>query len=155
MEVSQRGVDFAKEFEGFKSKAYQDVVGVWTIGYGTTRIDDKPIRPGMSCTRKQAEEWLRINIEEHLAEAESAINPEIQLSQNQIDAIASFVYNVGVTNFRKSALCRLINEDDLEAAAGQFIRWNKAGGKVFAGLTRRRNAEAELFMEPDEESLDG
>ncbi len=154
MKVSQRGIDLVKEFEGFRSKAYQDTVGIWTIGYGTTRIDGKPVRPGMTCTREQAEKWLRDDIARHLAEVESAINPKIHLTQNQVDAIASFVYNVGVTNFKNSTLCRLINENKLEAAAQQFIRWNKAGGKVLEGLTRRRNAEAALFMRPDEKSLD-
>ncbi|MGB9694012.1 MAG: lysozyme, partial [Fervidobacterium sp.] len=69
MKVSQRGVDLVKEFEGFSSKAYQDVVGVWTIGYGTTKINGSPVRPDMTCTRDQAEEWLRADIKKHLDEA--------------------------------------------------------------------------------------
>jgi lysozyme len=149
MEVSQRGIDLIKKFEGFKSTAYQDVIGVWTIGYGTTRIDGRPVRPGMMCSREQAEEWLRNDVNEYLAEAEPYINPDANLTQNQVDAIASFIYNIGVSNFKKSTLLRLINEGDMDGASKEFIRWNKAGGKEFPGLTRRRLAETELFMATD------
>jgi lysozyme len=150
MEVSDRGIDLVKGFESFSPRSYRDVIGVWTIGYGTTRIDGKPVQPGMTCTREQAEEWLRDDISEDLNEAAEFIDPDVTLTQNQIDAIASFVYNVGVENFRNSTLLKLINSGDMEGAAKQFIRWNRAGGKVYPGLTRRREAEAELFSESEE-----
>jgi lysozyme len=153
MKVSQQGLELIKAFEGFRSRAYQDVVGVWTIGYGTTRVDGQPVCQGMVCTREQAEEWLRKDVDKYLQEVSALINPKIKLTQNQIDAIASLVYNIGVGNFSRSTLLRLINAGDMEGAAKQFLRWNKAGGRVVEGLTRRRQAEAELFLTPDGHSL--
>lgn len=142
-QVSQRGVDFIKSFEGYRATAYQDVVGVWTIGYGTTRVDGERVRPGMTCNYAQAEEWLRKDIEGHLKGALAWV--KVALTQNQLDAIASFVYNVGVTNFRNSTLLRLLNAGDFEGAQAQFLKWNRAGGKVVRGLVRRREEEAKMF----------
>jgi lysozyme len=150
MEVSERGIDLVKGFESFSPKSYRDVAGVWTIGYGTTRIDGDPVQPNMTCTQEEADEWLRNDINEHFREASEFISPDVTLNQNQVDALASFVYNVGVGNFKESTLLKLINSGDMEGAADQFIRWNRAGGRVYPGLTRRREAEAELFSEPEE-----
>ena len=99
----------------------------------------------MRITEGGAEALLRHDLEW----VESTINKNVKvpLNQNQYDALASFIYNVGAGAFRKSTLLRLLNQGDYTGAAGQFQRWNKAGGKVLRGLTRRRQAEAEKFRD--------
>lgn len=146
MQISERGIDLIKRFEGFRSRAYKDAVGVWTIGYGTTRINGEPVRPGQICSEKEALEWLRKDAEEYWEEAKKYINPDVKLSQNQVDALASFIYNVGVDNFKKSTLLKLLNKHDFLGAAEQFPRWVYAGGKVLQGLVRRRDAECRMFL---------
>ena len=148
MEISQAGVDLIKQFEGFRANSYQDIVGVWTIGYGTTRIDGSPVRSGMTCTVEQAEGYLSDDVNSFLNQITGSFNPLIQLNSNQVDAIACFVYNVGVGAFRKSTLLKKLNAGDFDAAALEFLKWDKAGGKAVAGLTRRRNAEKVLFETP-------
>jgi lysozyme len=130
-----------KEFEGLRLEAYLCPAKVWTIGYGHT----KTAKPGMKITEGGAEALLRHDLEW----VESTINKNVKvpLTQNQYDALASFIYNVGAGAFRKSTLLRLLNQGDYAGAAGQFQRWNKAGGKVLRGLTRRRQAEAEKFRD--------
>lgn len=134
-----RDVSLIKEFEGLELKAYKDIVGVWTIGYGHT----KTVNPNMVITEKEAERLLRSDLDW----VEKAINEnvEIELTQNQYDALASFIYNVGGTAFKKSTMLRKLNTNDIEGAAAEFKRWNKAGGKVVRGLSRRRKAEEEMF----------
>lgn len=146
LEISPAGVEFIKQFEGFSANSYLCPAGVWTIGYGTTVIDGKKVRPGMSCTKEQALMWLTDDVNMYLNEVEGKINPHLNLTQGQVDAIASFVYNVGSGNFNKSTLLRLMNSGDFSGAADQFLRWNKSGGKVLAGLTRRREAERAMFL---------
>ena len=143
--ISDKGVSLIKEFEGFRSEAYQDVVGIWTIGYGTTKIEGKPIQPGTKCTEDQALLWLREEVEK-IAEPFIDKLVKVTLTQNQRDALISFIYNVGSGNFSKSTLLKLLNDGMYTAAAEQFLRWNKAGGKEFPGLTRRRKAEKDLFL---------
>src|SRR3990167_667104 len=144
MKTSDRGLEFIRVFEGMKLIAYPDPgtgAEPWTIGVGHT----KGVRRGDVCTEAEAMAWLR----EDCAEAETCVESfvESELTQNQFDALVSFVFNCGCGNFKASTLLRLINAGNVEGAAGQFKRWNKANGKVMAGLTRRRQAEADLFME--------
>ncbi len=140
MEISQKGLDLLKQFEGCKLDAYRCPAGVWTIGYGHTR----DVEPGQVITRAEAEDLLR----EDLADFEEAVGDvvEIELTQGQFDALVSFAYNVGKGALRSSTLLRLLNNNDIQGAANQFVRWNKAGGQVLKGLTRRRLAEKELFL---------
>jgi lysozyme len=142
MTTGQKGIDLIEQFEGLRLKAYQDVVGVWTIGYGTT----KNVTKGMTITEEQATEFLQRD----LAVFEKAINQAVTkvLNQNQFDALACFCYNVGSGNFLKSTLLKKLNAGDNAGAALQFLVWNKAGGKPVAGLTRRRKAESKLFSTP-------
>lgn len=145
MQVSERGVDLIKQFEGFRDKAYQDIIGVWTIGYGTTRVDDEGVKPHMVCTQEQACYWLEDEANEYLDKVEHAI--AVELNQNQVDAIASFMYNVGIGNFLKSTLLKKINKMDWDGAAAEFPKWDMAGGKHVGGLKRRRLQEQALFLE--------
>lgn len=148
MEISQPGVGLIKQFEGFRANSYLCPAGVWTIGYGTTRIDGSPVRAGMSCTVEQAEGYLADDVNSYLSQIDGSFNPLIQLNSNQVDAIACFVYNVGVGAFRKSTLLKKLNAGEFDAAALEFLKWDKAGGKRLPGLTRRRIAEKDLFETP-------
>lgn len=138
-----RGIDLIKQFEGLRLTAYQDVVGVWTIGYGHTGPD---VTPGLAITQQRAEQLL-IN---DLAQFERGVNDlvTVQINQNQFDALVSFAYNLGVGALQKSTLLRLLNAGSYKPAADEFPRWNRAGGNVVAGLTRRRYAERQLFLTP-------
>lgn len=138
------GKSLIKEFEGFRATAYLCPANVWTVGYGTTRINGNKVSKGTRVTTEEADIFL----EQDLKQFEDCINKSVlvELTQNQFDALVAFVYNVGVGNFQKSTLLKKLNSGDYEEAAEQFLRWDKAGGKKLAGLTRRRKAERELFL---------
>ena len=139
-QLSELGRDFIARFEGLRFKAYQDVVGVWTIGYGHT----KNVKPGQVIIKDEALSFLS----EDAKESEVAINKyvTVSLEQNEYDALVSFVFNVGAGAFERSTLLRLLNQNDRLGVYRQFGRWNKAGGQVVKGLTIRREAEARLFQ---------
>lgn len=140
MKISEAGLGLIKSHEGFRSDAYLCPAGVWTIGYGHTG----DVEEGQSVTEEEAEELLLQDVDF----AEDAVNSlvEVELSQQMFDALVCFVYNVGVSAFEQSTLLRFLNQGQMEEAAEQFLRWNKAGGKELAGLTRRREAERDLFL---------
>ena len=139
MKLSLEGVQLIKKFEGCELTAYRCSANVLTIAYG--RI--KEVKEGDTCTQEQAEEWLT----EELLEYESYVNDmvEVSLLQNQFDALVSWVYNLGPSNLRSSTLLKVLNSGEYKSVPEQIKRWNKAGGKVLEGLTRRRQAEALLF----------
>ena len=139
METSKTGLDLIKHFEGCELYAYKCPAGVWTIGYGHT----KGVEPGMQITEQDAEDMLK----EELIEYESYINDlvTVGLNQNQFAAMVSWVYNLGAGNLKASTLLKVLNAGDYAGVPEQMLRWNKAGGKVLEGLTRRRQAEADLF----------
>lgn len=145
MNTSQTGVNLIKGFEGKRLVAYDDGVGVWTIGYGTIKYPNGiRVKKGDTCTELQAETYLKSD----LVKFENAINRlvKVPVNQNQFDALASFTYNLGETNLSKSTLLRKLNAKDYKGAADQFLVWNKAGGRVLTGLVRRREAERNLFL---------
>lgn len=147
MNVSQRGIDLVKSFESCRLTAYPDPGSAdgkpWTIGWGTTR----GVREGMTITQQEAD---LLFLEDINAFAKSVTwMVEVPLNQNQFDALVSFVYNIGTTQFANSTIRRMLNEGDYEGAAGQFGRWVKgASGEALPGLVRRRAAEKALFLEP-------
>ena len=145
MKTSQSGISLIKGFEGKRLNAYDDGVGVWTIGFGTIKYPNGVrVKKGDTCTEAQAESYLKND----LVKFENAINRlvKVPLNQNQFDALSSFTYNLGETNLSSSTLLKKLNAKDYAGAADQFLRWNKAGGKVMSGLTRRREAERNLFL---------
>lgn len=145
MQTSDKGIALIKQFEGCKLTAYQDSVGVWTIGYGWTQpVDGKPIRAGMTIKQETAERLLKTG----LVSYESGVSRlvKVGLTQGQFDALVSFTYNLGSRSLSTSTLLRKLNAGDYAGAADEFLRWNKAGGKVLNGLTRRREAERALFL---------
>ena len=141
--ISAEGMALIKKFEGCKLKAYLDAVNVPTIAYGRT----KKVKMGDTCTQEQAEAW----IEEEMQEYEGYINDmvKVELSQFQFDALVAWVYNLGPTNLKNSTLLKVLNEGDYNGVPAQIKRWNKAGGSVLDGLTRRREAEALLFQDKE------
>lgn len=143
MNISKQGLELIKRFEGLHLQAYLDPVDIPTIGYGTIVIDGKPVRMGTTCTEAQAEAYLISDVRKFEAYVQQYVN--VPLTQEQFDALVSFTYNLGPTNLKNSTLLRLLNQGRYEEAQPQFLRWNKAGGKVLKGLTRRRLAEAALF----------
>lgn len=141
MNTSAEGIALIKKFEGCELKAYQCSAGVWTIGYGHT----KDVEEGDTISKDQAEEMLV----EELHEYENYVNEyvNVALSQNQFDALVSWVYNLGPANLQSSTLLKVLNSGDYSGVPAQIERWNKAGGKVLEGLIRRREAESALFCE--------
>lgn len=142
-EVSEAGVRLVQEFEGCRLDAYRCPAGIPTIGYGATGPD---IRMGMVWTQEQADERLAEDLARFAAGVERLV--QVDLTDNQFAAIVSFAFNVGLGALRDSTLLRKLNAGDYEGAADQLPRWNKGGGRVLAGLTRRRLAERQLFLAP-------
>jgi lysozyme len=138
---SDAGFALTKKFEGCELKAYQDSVGVWTVGYGHTGSD---VVEGLTISQEQADFLLHADV----AWAEACVNKAVivAIKQNQFDALVDFVFNLGAANFLQSTLLRRLNAGCFSDAAGQFLRWNRAGGMVVDGLTRRRAAEMALFL---------
>ena len=146
MKTGERGLALIKEFEGCKLAAYQCPAGIWTIGIGSTHYGDgTPVTKNRTLpTEKAAIALLAATI----GQFEKAVNAMgVELTQNEFDALVCLCYNIGAGNFFKSTLVKMLKAgDDKAEIAQQFLRWDKAGGKPLAGLTRRRNAEAELFL---------
>jgi lysozyme len=140
MNISDAGKQFIKDREALRLEAYQDSIGVWTIGWGHIR----GVKAGDVCTIEQAEDWFAQDV----APCEVCVNElvTVQLTQSQFDALCSFAFNLGCTALRNSTLLKLLNSGDSSGAAEQFARWNHAGGEVVAGLTERRNQEREMFL---------
>jgi lysozyme len=143
MNISENGINLIKKWEGFKSKAYQDSVGIWTVGYGSTGAN---IGPNSKITESEAIDMLKI----HIQGVETAIRSRVKvtITQNQFDALCSFLYNIGTGKFNENSctLLRLLNQGNYRGAAEEFPKWNRAGGKILQGLTNRRLDERELFL---------
>lgn len=148
MRLSDAGLALLKEFEGCRLNAYDDGVGVWTIGYGSTL----GVKPGDTITREEAERLLReVDLPKFEKEvfrdtADPALGPGRTPTQNQFDAMVCLCYNIGQGNFRQSTVLRRFLQGDFNSAGEAFLMWNKAGGKVLPGLVRRREAERDLFL---------
>lgn len=132
--------DFIAKWEGFSSTPYQDIVGVWTIGYGSTHGVTKDTLP---ITREQGLEMLEIEIASYYRRMLKLVS--VPLSDGQKVALTSFCYNLGIGAFQRSTLRAKLNRREYEEARAEFRKWCKAGGRVVKGLVLRRRAEAELF----------
>jgi lysozyme len=146
MNISENGIKNIINFEGLKLKAYKDSVGIPTIGIGTIAYPSgSKVKIGDVCTKEQAIEYLKF----YMIDMEKQINSmiKVKITQNQYDALCSFCYNLGHGALKQSTLLKKINLNDFKGASDEFLKWNKAGGKVIDGLTKRRNAEKELFLE--------
>jgi GH24 family phage-related lysozyme (muramidase) len=142
--VAAAGVALVKEFEGFRARPYRDPVGVWTVGYGETRGVSRFTRP---VTEPQAAAQLRRRLDRDYFPAVKALPVFRRLNQNQVDALTSFVYNVGPAGVGPdSSVGKALRQDHFKSAAEFLLDWNRAGGHVLAGLSRRRQAERALFL---------
>lgn len=139
MQYSKQGLTLTEGFEGCRLVAYQDTVGVWTIGYGHT----KGVFPGTSCTQAQAVQWLMDDIAASVANVNAHVH--IQLTQGEFDALVDFDFNLGDGALDGSTLLKLVNQGNFTMAAEQFDSWDHAGGKVVADLLRRRGTEVTEF----------
>lgn len=139
LQYSGSGLALTEGFEGCKLVAYQDVRGVWTIGYGHTQ----GVVEGMTCTQFQAEQWLLQDVQWAIGVVKQMVS--VPLTQQEFDALVDFVFNVGSGNFADSTMLKLLNAGNYWAAADEFVKWDLAAGQVVAGLLRRRIAEQSEF----------
>jgi lysozyme len=145
MKMTVEGLRLIREFEGFRSKAYRDAVGVWTIGYGHTSMAGAPqVSAGMTITREEAEKILERDVEQFSKGVSQLLT--VAISDQQFSALVSFAYNVGLGNFKKSSVLLAVNGRDFQRVPQRLNLWVKAGGRVLPGLIRRRAAEGALFL---------
>jgi len=146
--VNQATIDLIKQYEGCKLVAYQDIVGIWTIGYGTTAGADVGVKPayGMTITQARAEDLLRQGVDKFANTVDALITTKV--NQNERGACVCLAYNIGTGAFAKSTVLRELNAGNKDKAAAAFRMWNKAGGEVIKGLVNRREAEIKLFLTP-------
>jgi lysozyme len=130
-----------QSFEGLRLEAYQDSVGVWTIGYGHTGPE---VKKGLKWNTTEAEAAFDADVA-RFCQGVAAITKSVPLTDNQFAALVSFAYNLGLGRLQGSTLLKKVLAKDWAAAKTEFLKWDKAGGKVLAGLARRRRAEADLF----------
>lgn len=142
--ISEIGLKLIAQFEGCYLQAYLCPTNVWTIGIGTTVYpSNTKVKKGDVCTAEQAKTYFTHDLKQFEKTVNDAV--EVDLTQNQFDALVSLTYNIGSTAFKNSTLLKKLNAKDFTGAADQFLVWNKGGGKVLKGLVRRREAERALF----------
>ena len=146
MKLNKAGADLIKSFEGCKLKAYQCSAMKWTIGYGNTFYEDgKPVMPGHVITQDKAEQLFELIASGFAGKVAKLVQTHI--NPNQFGALVSFAYNCGIANLQKSTLLKKVNANPNDPTIrAEFLKWNKANSKVLAGLTRRREAESNLYF---------
>ena len=148
MKTGEKGLALIKSFEGFYSKPYKDPIGIPTIGYGFTYyLPDR--RKVTMQDREISEHQASCMLQEVLKGYENDVNRLVKskLTQNQFDALVSFTFNLGASNLASSTLLEKVNKNPNDPSiANEFAKWKYAGKKVFAGLVRRRKAEADLYF---------
>ncbi|HGM5285029.1 TPA: lysozyme [Serratia liquefaciens] len=145
MQISKTGIELIKRFEGLELKAYQDSVGVWTIGYGWTQpVDGKKIGPGMVIDQAIADRLLKCGVVQYEQGVDQLV--KVRITQGQFDALVSFAYNLGLRSLSTSTLLQKLNSGDMQGAANEFDRWVNAGSVKLNGLVARRAAECEMFL---------
>lgn len=146
MKISEAGIELIRRFEGLELESYQDIAGVWTIGYGHTETAG----PNQKINEREAEELLRRDLAPRERAVEQLVS--VGLNQNEFDALVSFVFNVGANAFKNSTARKRLNRNDRLGAGDALTWWNKAtvSGvlREVRGLTRRRAAEKALFLTP-------
>lgn len=143
MRINQSGIDLIKSFEGCKLKAYKDIAGVFTVGYGHTGDD---VYEGLEISQDRADELLLNDLENFEYGVEDLV--KVPLNSNQFSALVVFAFNVGLAALYRSRLLKYVNDNKFSEASCEFGRWNKSRGQSIPGLTRRRRAEADLFRQP-------
>lgn len=146
MKISSHGIDLIRRFEGLRTKAYKAHFSekYYTIGYGHYGPD---VKPNDVCTEAYAVQLLNNDLSRFCKDvARALLADEIEVNQNQFDALISFAFNVGTGSLIASTLWQKLKHNDIEGAANQFLRWNKCNGVELKGLTERRKAERALFL---------
>tara|TARA_R110002020_G_scaffold424276_2_gene633440 strand:- start:2 stop:445 length:444 start_codon:yes stop_codon:yes gene_type:complete len=141
MHISAEGMALIKKFEGCELDSYRCSANVATIGYGHT----KGVSDGDTCTQEEADQMLAKDLQEFESYVDRYV--QVDLTQNQRDALIAWTFNLGPTNLKSSTMLKELNTGNYEKVPSEMKRWNKAGGKVLNGLTRRREAEALLFQD--------
>lgn len=146
MRINDKGIALIKSFEGCKLRAYQDSVGIWTVGYGATFYQDgSKVKSVDILTQQQADDLLNYHVNLFADKVKPLI--KVELSDNQFSALVSFAFNLGAGALAKSTLLKKVNVNpEDESIRAEFAKWDKAGGKQLRGLTRRRKAEADLYF---------
>lgn len=142
-----KAFNIISKFEGLRLKAYQDSGGIWTIGYGSTKnpFTNVRVKEGDKITKETAVEWLKEEIKNRTAAIKQLI--KVPINDNQLAALTSLAYNIGLGAFQKSTLLKLLNSNANKIeVADQFLRWNKVKNVEIKGLTNRRKLERELFL---------
>lgn len=147
MKVNAKGIRLIQLFEGCKLQAYQCSAKKWTIGWGNTYFEDRtPVKQGDKITQLRADSLLKFILDEFAIMVRKELKKE--LNQNQFSALVSFTYNVGVGNLKSSTLLKKVNINPNDPTIkNEFAKWNKAGGQILAGLSRRREAESKLYFD--------
>ena len=140
MEYSKQGLALTEGFESCRLTAYQDIKGIWTIGFGHTGPE---VVEGLVWDQNSADSQLVMDT----VKAESTVNRAVTvpLTQGEFDALVDFAFNCGCNAFRGSTMLVLLNKGDYAGAANEFEKWDHASGVVVAGLLRRRIAEEQEF----------
>lgn len=145
MILNQKGIDLMHKYEGLKLSSYKCPAGVWTIGFGNTFYENgAKVGPNQHISERRAHQLF-----ENIVNKNFNLKPLIKvvLTENQYSALVCFAYNVGMGNFSKSTLLKKVNANpNDETIAKEFLKWNKAGGKVLNGLTKRRQSESDLYF---------
>lgn len=142
--VPGKAIELIKQFEGYRATAYKDSAGVWTIGWGTIRMDGKSIKPGQTIDETTAEKYLMEEINSAAASVEKLV--KVPINEGQKAALISFVYNTGAGTLTKSTLLKKLNSGDCNSAKNLFPIYNKDINKrTTPGLTKRRIVEQNLF----------
>ncbi len=143
MRISEDGLELIKKFEGCETTAYQDSVGVWTIGFGQT----EGVEEGQTCSVEDAESMLADEMDEYEGYVNNMVKVELQ--QHEFDALVAWVYNLGPTNLGESTMLKVLNGGQFDRVPDEMNRWTRAGGKILEGLVRRRQAESLMFQNLD------
>ena len=148
MRTSAQGRALIEQFEGCVLHAYQDVVGVWTIGYGFTGVlsDGRRIESGLVITQAEADSEMLVWLADRFEPPLNRLLGDAATTQDEFDAMGSLQWNIGVGAFAHTSVARDHVAGNHEAAADAFLLWNKAGGRVLPALTRRRTAERALYL---------
>ena len=143
MKISEDGLELIKKFEGCETSAYQDSVGVWTIGFGHT----KGVEAGQTCSIEDAESMLADEMDEYEGYINNMVKVELQ--QHEFDSLVAWVYNLGPTNLSESTMLKVLNGGQFDRVPDEMNRWTRAGGEILEGLVRRRQAESLMFQNLD------
>jgi lysozyme len=141
MKLTDEGLDLIKRNEGCRLESYQDVGGVWTIGFGHTGAE---VVSGLVWTQQQADEQLNKDLLRFETGVEDLL--AVSVNDNQFSALVSLAYNIGLGNLARSGLLKKVNDENFTSAAASFLLWNKASGKIVDALTKRREEERQLFL---------